>query len=83
MHWEEMRYWRSQGVMNYDMGGGGEYKAKFGGTEVPTYWFHQSRYHVMSLGRSAVRRAVWTRQRVAGRLARPDEQVGSTTKDAS
>lgn len=72
--WETIRYWRERGVVRYDMGGGGDYKAKYGGAEVPTYQFHRSRYRVFRLGRSAIRRMVRTRQVVAGRLARPSER---------
>ena len=76
MHWEAMRYWRSMGIVRYDMGGGGDYKAQYGGIEMPTYWFHRSRYRVFGFGRSAVRRLVRARQVVLGRLTRrPDRGV--------
>jgi CelD/BcsL family acetyltransferase involved in cellulose biosynthesis len=67
--WTAIRHWRSQGATLYDMGGGGDYKAKYGGVEVPTYTFHRSRFRVLSLGRSAVRRLVRARQILAGRLS--------------
>lgn len=74
LHWEAMRYWRSKGILRYDMGGGGDYKAKYGGVEVPTYRFYRSRYRVLRLGRSAIRRMVRARQVVLGRFARPSER---------
>jgi CelD/BcsL family acetyltransferase involved in cellulose biosynthesis len=77
LHWEAMRYWRSKGILRYDMGGGGDYKAKYGGVEMPTYRFHRSRYRVLRLGRSAIRRMVRVRQVVVGRLARPSERPGT------
>ncbi len=70
LHWEAMRYWRAKGILRYDMGGGGDYKAQYGGVETPTYWFNRSRYRVFGLGRTAVRRLVRARQIVHGRLAR-------------
>jgi CelD/BcsL family acetyltransferase involved in cellulose biosynthesis len=70
LQWEAMRHWRDQGVLRYDMGGGGDYKAKYGGVETPTFSFHRSRFAVMRHGRSAVRRLFRARQVVAGRRAR-------------
>lgn len=67
--WEAMRYWRSRGALRYDMGGGGDYKAKYGGVETPTFHFHRSRYGVLRYGRSAVRSLFRARQVIAGRGA--------------
>jgi len=65
--WEAMRYWRSRGATRYDMGGGGDYKAKYGGAETPTFHFHRSRYGVLRYGRSGVRSLFRARQFLAGR----------------
>jgi CelD/BcsL family acetyltransferase involved in cellulose biosynthesis len=70
LHWEAMRLWRGSGALYYDMGGGGEIKAKYGGVETPTFISHRSRYAVMRYGRSAVRRLFRARQVLAGRRAR-------------
>lgn len=32
--WYAMRYWKSRGVETFDMGGGGEYKRKYGGCDL-------------------------------------------------
>jgi CelD/BcsL family acetyltransferase involved in cellulose biosynthesis len=69
MHWAAMRYWRSRGLARYDMGGGGDYKVKYGGTEVATVHLHRSRYVVLRYGRSAFRGLVEARQVLAGRRA--------------
>jgi CelD/BcsL family acetyltransferase involved in cellulose biosynthesis len=69
LHWEAMREWRSRGVTRYDMGGGGDYKAQYGGTEVPSIRFLRSRYGVMGYGRSAARRLFAARQALAGHRA--------------
>jgi CelD/BcsL family acetyltransferase involved in cellulose biosynthesis len=67
LHWEAMRHWRARGTLRYDMGGGGDYKAKYGGTETPTYIHHRSRYAFVGYGRSTVRGLYRARQIVRGR----------------
>lgn len=67
LHWEVIRYWRSRGFTIYDMGGGGDYKAKYGGVEVPSIRFHRSRFALMRYGRTGVRNLVRARQVAAGR----------------
>ena len=67
MHWEAMRHWRARGITLYDLGGGGDYKAKFGAVIVPTPRYVASRYAVLDAGRSAVRRLFRARQVVVGR----------------
>ena len=69
MWWEAMRHWRSLGALRVDMGGAGDYKAKYGGVETPYYRFHRSRFGVMRYGRLAVRRIFRARQVLAGRRA--------------
>ena len=70
LHWEAMRRWRAAGASLYDMGGGGDYKAKYGGVETPVYHFYRSRFPAMTTARNAVRRLVKSRQRlVRGRGA--------------
>ncbi len=70
LHWEAMRFWREQGAERYDLGGAGDYKAKYGGVETPTFHFHRSRYRIMRVGRSAIRNIFRVRQRLAGRRTR-------------
>jgi CelD/BcsL family acetyltransferase involved in cellulose biosynthesis len=69
MWWEAIRRWRSRGALRVDMGGAGDYKAKYGGVESPTFHFHRSRYGIMRHGRSAVRKLFRARQVLAGRRA--------------
>ncbi len=71
LHWEAMRYWRSRGIGIYDLGGGGDYKVKYGGTEVPSVHFHRSRFAMMRHGRSAAQNLFRARQVLAGRRAGP------------
>jgi CelD/BcsL family acetyltransferase involved in cellulose biosynthesis len=44
LHWYAMRYWKARGMLRYDMGGGGEYKRKFGGHEIRVPWVRASKY---------------------------------------
>jgi CelD/BcsL family acetyltransferase involved in cellulose biosynthesis len=71
LHWEAMRHWRARGVLRYDMGGGGDYKAKYGGVETPSIHFYRSRYALLRHGRTAVRLFARARQLVAGARRRP------------
>jgi hypothetical protein len=78
LHWETMRGWRSRGVASYDMGGEGDYKAKYGGEVVDLYRYRRARYAVLEYGRTAVRRTFYLRQRLAGRRGARVEQSGRT-----
>lgn len=69
MWWAMMRGWRERGAAAFDMGGGGEYKAKYGGERVATYHLYRSRLGMMRYGRSAARRLFRVRQIVHGRRA--------------
>jgi len=67
--WEAIRFWRARGAVWYDMGGGGDYKARYGAVRTPTAHFSRSRFTVMRHGRSAVRTLFRVRQVLAGRRA--------------
>lgn len=67
--WERIRYWRMRGMTAFDMGGRGDYKARYGGVETPTFIFYRSRYPMLRYGRSAVRLLFRARQVLAGRRA--------------
>lgn len=41
--WHAMRYWRGQGIRVLDMGGGGDYKRKYGPVELSVPFFRTSR----------------------------------------
>lgn len=51
LHWFAMRYWKSRGSQCHDWGGGGSYKAKYGGEPftVPSFW--KSRYGFIRIAR--------------------------------
>jgi CelD/BcsL family acetyltransferase involved in cellulose biosynthesis len=65
--WETMRTWRERGATCYDMGGRGDYKAKYGGVFTDTVRFHRSRLPVLAHGRAVVERLARARQVVGAR----------------
>jgi hypothetical protein len=68
--WETIRRWKAAGALQFDLGGGGDYKAKYGAAEVPTLWLHRSRFRVLRYGRTSVRTLFRLRQVLAGRRTR-------------
>jgi CelD/BcsL family acetyltransferase involved in cellulose biosynthesis len=66
--WYAMRYWKERGMTVLDTGGGGEYKRKYGVTELRVPHLRQSRFRALSVLRNWSQRAVGIRQSVAGRL---------------
>ena len=70
LHWQTMQHWRARGLATYDMGGGGPYKAKYGGVERDSIRFHRSRYPFLQHGRAIVRYLFRATQRSRGLLHR-------------
>ncbi len=68
VQWFAMRHWKERGIDAYDMGGGGQYKEKYGGAplEVPLLW--RSRNRLVSGARSRASAAVGVLQRTRARL---------------
>ncbi|MGB6059390.1 MAG: GNAT family N-acetyltransferase [Microthrixaceae bacterium] len=69
--WHAIRTWRDRGSVSFDFGGGGEYKAKFGGAPIVVPWVRWSKYRGMDQMRNAVRSGSKLAQRVRGRLEAP------------
>jgi hypothetical protein len=67
--WHLLSTWRARGATCLDMGGRGDYKAKYGGVPLETERFHASRPAVLGHGRVLVERLVALRQARAGRRA--------------
>jgi hypothetical protein len=44
VQWEAIKIGRRKGLHTYDMGGGGDYKRKYGGSEIEVPWFRKSKY---------------------------------------
>ena len=68
VHWFAMRYWKERGMSLCDMGGGGEYKRKYGGIDIQVPWFRKSKNPAYAALRSAAQSMQRIRQRVRGKL---------------
>jgi hypothetical protein len=66
IHWFAMRYWKERGIAKYDMGGGGEYKKKYGGAEIAVPWVRKSRNAFFPMLRELARMTYTVRQRIRG-----------------
>jgi hypothetical protein len=70
IQWYAMRYWRRRGVRRYDMGGGGEYKKKFGGAPIVVPWLRKSKYPGVAILRQFMKQAFQWRQSCWGRAGK-------------
>ena len=70
IQWYALRYWKARGIKLYDMGGGGRYKSKYGGSPISVPWFSQSKYPAIAHARNIAKSLVYPRQRILGLLAR-------------
>jgi CelD/BcsL family acetyltransferase involved in cellulose biosynthesis len=66
--WHAMRHWKAQGIEWCDLGGGAEYKRKYGPREVTVPFFWTSRFRALSSARNAAKKAIQIRQAARGRL---------------
>ena len=66
IQWFAMQYWKKRGMTHYDMGGGGEYKRKYGGAEIAIPWIRKSRYPIFPLLRNSAKKLFYLRQRLTG-----------------
>ncbi len=65
--WSAIRYWREHGADVFDFGGAGDYKLKFGPTEVAVPLFRKSRFAIVSDMREVAKRTINLKRRLAGR----------------
>jgi len=54
--WYAMRYWKDRGISVLDLGGGGDYKRKYGPVELSVPWFRKSRLPGLGKLRELARR---------------------------
>lgn len=66
IHWYAMRYWKRRGMCRYDMGGGGEYKRKYGGYDITVPWLQKSKHAWVKPLRALAKHMVYGRQHVRG-----------------
>jgi CelD/BcsL family acetyltransferase involved in cellulose biosynthesis len=67
--WHAMRYWKSRGIERFDLGGGAEYKRKYGGAEIMVPFFRISRSRAVAAARRLAKSRFRVRQATLGRLA--------------
>jgi len=67
--WYAMRYWKLRGIRFCDLGGGGEYKRKYGPYEIRVPHFAKSRLPLVPQARDAARRFFNLKQSVFGRMS--------------
>jgi hypothetical protein len=60
IQWFVINYWKERGAALYDMGGGGNYKSKYGGAPIQVSWLRTSRFAVMDRARTAILK--WRKQ---------------------
>jgi len=66
--WYAMKYWKSRGIEWCDLGGGADYKRKYGTIEVPVPFLRISRLAALSGARDLAKKAMKLRQAARGRL---------------
>ena len=69
--WYAMRYWRARGMTVLDMGGGGDYKRRYGAHEVVVPFLRRSRFAAVGLMRDLAARAAARRLTPRRGPARP------------
>ena len=72
--WHAMRHWKARGVAFLDMGGGGDYKRKYGGCDIAVPWIRTSRFAVLPRLRGLAKSLVDLKHRSLG-LARKWERA--------
>jgi hypothetical protein len=68
LQWHAMKIAKQRGIETYDMGGGGEYKKKYGGKEIEVPWFRKSKYLWIRYLRNMAQTSHKLSQRCAGWL---------------
>ena len=72
--WHAMRHWKARGVAFLDMGGGGDYKRKYGGYDIAVPWMRASRFAALPRLRSLAKSLVDLKHKSLG-LARKWEMA--------
>jgi hypothetical protein len=70
IHWYAMRYWKQRGMHVYDMGGGGDYKGRYGGYKIQVPWVRISKYPWIPPMRELSRHVMRWRQLCLGKVER-------------
>jgi len=83
LHWYAMRYWKARGMRRYDMGGGGDYKRKFGGFEIRVPWVRVSKYPGIPFVRDLTQHLFHWRQRFWKWSGNSPTSLYSTPREAN
>jgi hypothetical protein len=70
IQWHAMKLGKQKGLRTYDMGGGGAYKRKYGGSEIAVPWFRKSKYPWVRYLRDKAQHSHKVRQKWIGRFNR-------------
>lgn len=65
--WHAMLYWKARGIQRLDMGGAGEYKRKYGGSEIAIPWVRKSKYPWIMTMREHASRTYYRFQTLKGK----------------
>jgi hypothetical protein len=79
LQWQAMKIGKKKGMRIYDMGGGGEYKRKYGGNQIEVPWFAKSKYRWIHIMRDIAQQSHKIHQHCLGqfnRLLAPCESRG-------
>ncbi len=68
IQWAAITIGKKKGLHTYDMGGGGDYKKKYGGCEIAVPWFRKSKYSWIRYMREMAGQSHKVKQRVLGGL---------------
>lgn len=66
LHWTAMTLSAKLGIQQYNMCGGGSFKPKFGGEQVPVYRFYKSYSIAARLGREIFKSVFYAKQKLRG-----------------
>jgi CelD/BcsL family acetyltransferase involved in cellulose biosynthesis len=69
LQWHAMKIGKQKGLRTYDMGGDGEYKRKYGGSEIEVPWFRKSKYPWIRYLRDMAQHSHKISQKCLGRLS--------------
>lgn len=70
MMWYAIRYWKAQGMKKFDMGGGGDYKKKYGGYTIRVPRLIKSKYRLITSFRNLAEGAFKIHQKILGQITR-------------
>ncbi len=68
LQWYAIKWAKAKGYQFYDMGGGGEYKRKYGGNEIFVPWFSKSKYGFLPPMKTFAEKCIKAKQKLAGMM---------------